>query len=285
MTPPPDPSSTHFKGWAKPGPVPPGLGSGITLEAGETLDAISGHFRLFQLKAGHRFSTDDILAAWYGTTWCPTARRVLDLGSGIGTVGMVAAWRLPGATFVTVEAQEESVALARKSARYNGLSDRYEIRQGDLRTPGILSAGEQFDLVLGSPPYFPPGTGVVGDHPQKIACRFEIRGDVGDYCRTGAAHLAPGGFMAVVFPEAPEQRLRVEEGARSADLVLVRRRPVVFREGEAPLIGLYGLMRSADLPEWFRAQTWVEPPLVIRTAAGSVHPEYSAVKLAIGFPP
>jgi hypothetical protein len=67
--------------------------------------------------------------------------------------------------------------------------------------------------------------------------------------------------------------------------VIVRRRPVVFRESEPPLIGLFGLMRAGDLPEWFRGKTWEEPPLIIRTREGNVHPEYSAVKLAIGFPP
>lgn len=102
---------THFKGWAKPGPIPPGAESGESPGPDESLDAISGHFRLYQLKQGHRFSTDDILAAWYGTSWCPSAARVLDLGSGIGTVGMIAAWRLPNASFVTVEAQEQSVEL------------------------------------------------------------------------------------------------------------------------------------------------------------------------------
>src|SRR5271169_4218500 len=111
-----------FKGWAKPGPIPPGaLDAKLVLPEGETLDAISGHFRLFQLRNGHRFSTDDVLTAWYGTTWCPSARTVLDLGSGIGSVGMIAAWRLPGGRFVTIEAQAESVQLARKSARYNGI--------------------------------------------------------------------------------------------------------------------------------------------------------------------
>ena len=53
----------------------------------ETLDYISGHFRLFQLRDGHRFSTDDVLTAWYGTSMVPVrARTVLDLGSGIGSV-------------------------------------------------------------------------------------------------------------------------------------------------------------------------------------------------------
>src|SRR5579863_8927061 len=82
-------NDAFFKGWAKPGPMAPGaLAAGLELGEDETLDAISGHFRLFQLRDGHRFSTDDVLTAWYGTSWCPTARTVLDLGSGVGSVGM-----------------------------------------------------------------------------------------------------------------------------------------------------------------------------------------------------
>jgi hypothetical protein len=72
--------TTHFRGWAKPGPVPPGTEGDIEVPPGESLDALSGHFRIYQLRAGHRFSTDDVLTAWYGTTWVPSARTVLDLG-------------------------------------------------------------------------------------------------------------------------------------------------------------------------------------------------------------
>jgi tRNA1(Val) A37 N6-methylase TrmN6 len=299
-------TESHFKGWAKPGPVPPGfgapnsssansqnhleradaeIGASLAVEPHESLDAISGHFRLFQLRDGHRFSTDDILTAWYGTSWCPTACTALDLGSGIGTVGMICAWRLPGARFVTVEAQSDSVALARKSARYNGLTDRYEIREGDFRGEGVLTPAEKFDLVTGSPPYWPLAAGLQSEHPQKVACRFEVRGTVADYCAVAAKHLAPGGFFACVFPHEPAQLARVEAGAQAAGLVIVRKRPVVFREGDPALVALFGLMRAEDLPEWFRGQTWTEPDLIIRTRDGKIHPEYSAVKLAIGFPP
>jgi hypothetical protein len=59
----------------------------------------------------------------------------------------------------------------------------------------------------------------------------------------------------------------------------------VFKEGEPPLIGLFLMMRSSDLPELARANTWVEAPLVIRNADGRVSIEYSATKLAVGFPP
>ncbi len=280
-------SKPTFKGWTKPGPVPPGaVGIGTDVEPGETLDAISGYFRIFQLENGHRFSTDDVLTAWYGTSWCPSARTVLDLGSGIGAVGMIAAWRLPGAKFVAVEAQEESVRLAKKSARWNGLEDRYEIRLGDFRDEKILRADERFDLVLGSPPYFPLGSGVEGDHPQKIASRFEMCGNIADYCATAAKHLEPGGFFACVFPVAPEeQHQRVKDSAAQAGLTLVRWRPVVLRETERPLLGLFGMMRSHDLPEPMRNKIWAEPPLIVRIHDGTVHPEYSAVKLSFGFPP
>lgn len=273
---------THFKGWAKPGVIPPGACATPEVGASETLDAISGHFRIFQLREGHRCSTDDVLTAWYGTTWAPSPSRVLDLGSGIGSVGMIAAWRLPGARFVTIEAQEESVRLAKRSAAYNGLDGRYEIRLGDFRAAEMLASDEQFDLVLASPPYFPIGSGVEGDHPQKVACRFEMRGDICDYARVAAAHLARGGLFACVFPEGDK---RVEDAAAAAQLTIVRRRPVVFREGETPLIGLFAMMRRDDLPPRMHDRAWIEPPLTIRCKDGSVHPEYAAVKLAVGFPP
>ncbi len=278
------PGQAFFKGWAKPGPLPPGaLQPWPELDPEETLDAISGHYRLYQLRKGHRFSTDDVLTAWYGTTWCPVAHTVLDLGSGIGSVGMIAAWRLPAARFVTVEAQDPSVALARKSCLFNGLQGRYEIRHGDFRDPALLNPEEKFDLVLGSPPYFPMGTGPLGDHPQKVACRFEVRGDIHDYCAVAAAHLGMGGWFACVFPT--EQLARVQEAAANAGLTIVRRRPVVLREGEPPLLSLFAMTLTAHLPPAMHPRTWTEPALIIRQADGTVHPEYAAVKLSFGFPP
>jgi tRNA1(Val) A37 N6-methylase TrmN6 len=275
-------TGSHFKGWAKPGPIPPGALLPPAVPPDETLDALSGHFRIFQLQRGHRFSTDDLLTAWYGTTWAPSPSSVLDLGSGIGSVAMIAAWRLPGARIVTIEAQAESVRLARKSAVYNGLTDRVDVREGDFRGAAVLGANERFDLVLGSPPYFPPGSGIEGDHPQKVACRFELRGDIQDYARVAAGHLHAGGVFACIFPE--EQRARAEKAAADADLVIVRRRPVVFREGQPPLVTLFAMIRASDLPPAMDT-AWVEPALVIRTADGAVHPEYAVVKLAVGFPP
>ena len=141
-----------YRGWRRPGPVPPG---GVEPEEGETLDVICGWFRIFQYAKGHRYSTDDVLTAWYGTSNAPRVDRAADLGSGIGSVATIAAWRLPGATFCTVEAQEISLRLARKTMRYNGLDSRVTLYHGDLRDESILANEAPFDLVTGSPPYWP----------------------------------------------------------------------------------------------------------------------------------
>lgn len=276
-----------FKGWAKPGPQTLNLQeSHLKLNEDETLDALCGHFRIFQLRKGHRYSTDDLLTAWYGTSWCPSARSALDLGSGIGSVGMVTAWRLPGIHVVSIEAQEISVELSKKSVAYNKLENRYQIRLGDFRNPDVISQTEKFDLILGSPPYFPMKSGIFGNHPQKVACRFELRGSIQDYCQVASHHLEWGGLFACVFPLQPSHQYhRLQAAAQSAGFTIIRERPIVFKEGQPPLIGLFAMVLSEHLPESVRNQSWQEPPLIIRTHEGGIHPEYARVKLTMGLPP
>jgi tRNA1Val (adenine37-N6)-methyltransferase len=270
--------SSSYRGWTRPGPTVPG---GIEPGENETLDFICGHYRIFQYANGHRYSTDDELTAWYGTICAPRVDRAADLGSGIGSVAIIAAWRLPGAKFVTVEAQEMSVRLARKSIRYNGLESRFTIHQGDLRDAKVLEGEELFDLVTGSPPYFPHGTATRADHPQAVPARIEVRGTVADYAVAASRILAPGGIFAFVFPTL--QASRATDGLVETGLRLVRRRDIVFKEGEPPLISLFAATRSQDIPSTYEA--FVEPPLTIRRRDGGVDAEYSAIRLSFGFPP
>ncbi len=287
--------TNFFKGWAKPGPTirQPSAEKQqqIAQEIGEaiTLDALAGHYRIYQLAAGHRFSTDDVLTAWYGTTGCPSARRILDLGSGIGSVGMMAAWRLQGASVVSIEAQAVSAQLARHSVTLNGLASRYQVLEGDFRdSTSLLPPDDLFDLILGSPPYFPPESGVLGNHPQKIACRFETRGTIADYCQAAARQLALGGVFACVFPTAPAaQHARVVQAAAAAGLTLLRSRTVFLKEGEPYSLGVFLMMKSEHLPAAFRSQApWIEPPLHIRGGADGLPTlEYLTLKLSMGLPP
>ncbi|WP_052571588.1 tRNA1(Val) (adenine(37)-N6)-methyltransferase [Geothrix fermentans] len=275
--------AASYKGWVRPGPVPPG---GVGLEPGETLDGLCGHWRIFQLEKGNRFSVDDLVTAWYGTTWCPRPGRIADLGSGIGSVALVTAWRCPGAVVHTVEAQEESLRLARKSIRYNGQEGRIFPRLGDLRDPALFEGEPPFDLVTGTPPYWPEGHRLPAAHPQSVPARLEVRGSIADYAQAAARLLAPGGIFACVFPN--DQRERALAALREAGLLCLHRREIVFKADEPYGLDVFAAGRRQDYPAEFglRAECpEIEPPILIRRADGSVDPAIARLRLAVGFPP
>jgi tRNA1(Val) A37 N6-methylase TrmN6 len=139
------------------------------------------------------------------------------------------AWRLRAARGFGVEAQEESVALARRNVADNGLTARVTLLHGDLREVTRSWAHGRCDLVTGTPPYLPPGTALASPDPQRAAARIELRGGVEDYLAAAARVLAPEGRVVVCADgRAPERVLR---GAAAAGLSPVRRLDVVPRAG------------------------------------------------------
>jgi len=272
--------------WSPPsGPLPAGDGGDPVLvpKDGESLDMLSGEWRIFQRRDGHRYSTDDLLCAWFACA-CAEARgvrvrRALDLGAGIGSIAMMIGWTHAEARVVGVEAQAVSADLFARSIRYNGASDRIELRRGDLRDESMVGETRAFDLVTGSPPYFDESDGVVSDKPQRGPCRFEQRGGVEEYATAGARGLADEGVMTIVHTWAA--RDRVHAAASIAKLVVVASRPVALREGRSPHLGLYELAHLDSRA----AEASPREPLVIRDAKGARTTEYSAARVSIGFPP
>jgi tRNA1Val (adenine37-N6)-methyltransferase len=251
-----------------------------TLDGEElTLDLLAGSWRIYQLKRGHRFSTDDLATSWRASLARPKANRILDLGCGIGSVGLTTLWRLdnPAATIVGVEAQDISVALARKTIAYNKLEDRVTIVQGDLRDPNVLPAGSEFELVTGSPPYIPPGKGVLSPFSQRAHARIELRGSVFDYCAAARRFMAPGSRFAYVMAAHDP---RTDEAPAHHGLVIVERWEFVFRAGGPFHVSVVVCAREEDGP----FEPRVTGQLVIRDLAGEWTPEYLEFRKQMGMP-
>lgn len=238
----------------------------------ETLDRLAGDWRIYQLRYGHRFSTDDVLTAWTGIQALPGARRVLDLGAGVGSVGLITLHGLDElATLTSVEVQQVSVVLARRTVVYNGLERRVDLRHGDLRDRAMLGPEELFDLVVANPPYLPEGSATRSPNPQRAAARLELHGDVFDYCRTAARHLAPGGRFC--FSHAARDP-RPTSALVASGLSLLGRREVFFRQGRPASLALYccGHQGPRQDPE----------PLIIRDTEGVWTPAYLSVRAIVG---
>ena len=85
-------------------------------------------------------------------------RRILDLGTGPGTLLLAALDQWPEATGLGIERSTAALAYAERNARRLGLDGRAELRRGDWARDGWARAiGERFDLVLVNPPYVARG--------------------------------------------------------------------------------------------------------------------------------
>lgn len=245
-------------------------------ELGEpiTCDGLTGQWSIYQRARGHRHSVDDVLTAAYALEVSPRVSRHLDLGTGIGTVGLLVLWGMgEAATSVGVEAQEVSFRLLRANLERNGLAERVQAVHGDLRD---WHSAERFPLITGSPPYFPVSAGIVPKDSQKAHARFELRGDVSDYARAAKRQLSPDGLFVFCFPTPQKQRAL--QGVAAAGLRVERQRDVIPRATLPALFSLFAC-RHAELP----GETRIDAPLVVRSEAGELTPEMQAVRRGFGF--
>jgi tRNA1Val (adenine37-N6)-methyltransferase len=246
----------------------------LTPSPDESLDRLTESWRIFQLRKGHRFSTDDLLTAWMAWRFNPEATDCLDLGTGIGTVGLLTLHKMrPSARLTAVEVQEISYSLARRTVNLNALQNRVELVLGDLRSAKVLSSGRLWDQITGSPPYFPVGTAVISPHPQRAGARMELKGDVFDYCAAAARVLAEGGFFTFVHAAGDP---RPEQAIQASGLQLRCRRNVRFRADRSPTIALFVCAWGGDRQD--------EPDFVIRDKKGALTAENRSMRVEMGGP-
>lgn len=267
--------------WTPTGPQPKGPEGDETLilKAGETLDCFAGHWMIFQLKNGHRYSTDDLLAAAFALEMLQelgkSVERVLDLGAGIGSVGLFLTWALPDIQLVGVEKQAQSLALAQRTARYNGVDHRSSFILRDLKQ-GLEDLGK-FPLITGSPPYWAEKDGSISEMPQKGPCRFELTGALEDYCVAAASALTEEGLFCVVFDG--RQKKRLLDAFEAAGLSLLCIQSVISKVGRPPLMVLAaGTLKPIESPP-------VRPPLELRLKSGFRTEAFRALRLRMGLPP
>ena len=239
-----------------------------------TLDALTGSWSILQRKRGHRHSTDDVLTAYYALVHGPKTDATLDLGTGIGTVGMLTLFGLGAEAKLTcVEAQEVSYGLLLENVAMNGLEERVSPSHGDLRQ---FEAHRTFELVTGSPPYFDVSAGIVPSDSQKAHARFELRGTVLDYAHAARRALASVDHARFVFCFPTAQKARAMRALHEAGFSAVNHRDVVPREGLVPLFSVFAC-KVGSFPEV------EEAPLVVRDSNGEHTKELRHVRRTFGF--
>lgn len=139
--------------------------AGELCRPGERVDDLQRNgLRILQDPARFCFGMDAVLLASY--VQMKKARRALDLGTGNGILPLLLSARTDCARLTGLEIQPASADLAARSVALNGLEDRIDIVQGDIREAGRLFKAASFDFITCNPPYRPVGAGRVSGKKQ-----------------------------------------------------------------------------------------------------------------------
>jgi tRNA1(Val) A37 N6-methylase TrmN6 len=205
----------------------------LTIADGLTVDRwLGGRLALVQPKRGHRVGTDAaLLAAAAGTP----GGRIVDVGAGVGAVGLALARQSPGAFADLVEIDPSLARLAEMNAARNGLEARARVFRLDVLEPRQRrEAGlndEAADCVVTNPPFFERGTiRVSPDTGRTQAHVFSSRdadATLATWIRACLAILAPGGrFLMIHRPDALSAILAAI-GSRLGALALLPVHPTI----------------------------------------------------------
>jgi len=169
---------------------------------GEIVEArlLDGRLLLRQPRKGHRAGSDAILLA----AALPQlgAGSLLDMGAGVGTIGLAAALAQPELKVTLMERDPELASLAVQNAALNGMAQRVDVIAGDVAAKvAMLSAAglrpASFDAIAINPPFYPPGGTRASPTPNRKAAHV-AEGSLAPWLKTARRLLKPGGLVAII---------------------------------------------------------------------------------------
>jgi tRNA1(Val) A37 N6-methylase TrmN6 len=160
-----------------------------------TEDALlGGRVRILQSRRGYRVAVDAVLLA--AAVHPAPGERLLDLGAGVGAVGLCLAIRVPDCTVVGIELQPALADLARRNAERNGLGERLQTIVHDLARP--LPELGLFDQVVSNPPYLAAAVADPSPDPSKALATVESSADLGRWLEVAVGALKPSGTLTLI---------------------------------------------------------------------------------------
>jgi tRNA1(Val) A37 N6-methylase TrmN6 len=232
---------------------------------------LGGRLRLLQPATGYRAGLDGVLLA--ATVEAGPGQQVLDLGCGVGVVGLCVAQRLPDIRVTMVERDARLAALARRNVQRNGFGARAHVIEADIlqplgASPELAACAETFDHVLANPPFHTEGRGTAAGDPLKAGANAMPAGALERWVRLMAAMARPGGLVTLIHrAEALPEVLTALAGRFGATVIL----PLHPREGQPAARVLVRAVKGS------RAPLVLRPGLVLHEPDHSFRPKIAAV--------
>jgi tRNA1(Val) A37 N6-methylase TrmN6 len=166
------------------------------MEGTLTEDALlGGRVQLLQPARGYRVAIDAVLLA--AAVDAAPGQRILDLGAGVGAVGLCLAARLAGCSVVGIELQAPLAELAERNANLNGMAGRVQTVVHDLAQPLPADLG-RFDHVVTNPPYLAAAVADPSPDASKALATVESSADLARWLEMATAAAEPAGTLLII---------------------------------------------------------------------------------------
>ena len=157
---------------------------------GERIDELQRNgYRIIQNPERFCFGMDAVLLS--GFARAKKQECCLDLGCGNGIIPILMEAKTEGKHFTGLEIQPESADMARRSVALNGLQDRIDIVEGDIKDASKIFGASSFHVVTTNPPYMTAQHGLTNLHEAKTIARHEVLCNLEDIIRESARLLVP----------------------------------------------------------------------------------------------
>ena len=164
---------------------------------GERIDELQRNgYRIIQNPERFCFGMDAVLLS--GFARAKKQERCLDLGCGNGIIPILMEAKTEGKHFTGLEIQPESADMARRSVALNGLQDRIDIVEGDIKDASKIFGASSFHVITTNPPYMIGTHGENSPSTAKAIARHEVLCTLDDILRESARLLMPGGRFYMV---------------------------------------------------------------------------------------
>lgn len=188
-----------------------------------------GSFSIY-VSDDHTFGTDAVLLADFAAP--KKSDTACDLGTGCGIIPLLLIKNGDCKSVYGVEIQQAAASIAQKNSQFNEITERFFVKQLDMKNiKGNLPSGE-FSLVTCNPPYKADGAGIKNiTDAQKIA-RHEVTCNFKDVVAAAKYLLKYGGRLCICH--RPERLADVICEMRSAKIEPKVLREVIQRQGGQP---------------------------------------------------
>lgn len=158
---------------------------------------LRGRVNLLQPQVGFHASIDAVFLA--AAALVKDRFKVLDVGCGVGSVGLCITSRNKTISLTGIDIQKELVDLAHQNAALNGVADRCRFFQGDIKKEKIIE-NNYFNAVVMNPPYLTAATHPLSPDPIKATSHGESASDTTlvNWIKYSHLKLKQGGTLTMI---------------------------------------------------------------------------------------